>query len=152
MNTLIANDRILWPPLATGRPRLKRYVTDMQSEFTGFSSVLDAPGNVEATKELARILGPKVFTFPKPVGLVKQFLSQSTRDDDIILDFSAGTGTTAHAVHKLNKEDGGNRRVILVSSTEATGEHGRSSLQYTRMASSRDELSIQSLSRYGYCS
>jgi len=42
--------------------------------------------------------------------------------DSLILDFFAGSGTTAHAVHKLNKEDGGNRRVILVSSTEATDD------------------------------
>jgi len=128
MNTLINSARILWPAKPTGRPRLKRYQTDMQSAYMGFSTVLDAPGNVEATKELARVLGPKVFTFPKPVELVGQLVAQGAGPDDLVVDFFAGSGTTAHAVHKLNKEDGGNRRVILVSSTEATADEPEKNL------------------------
>ena len=120
MAELIEKDRILWPKLASGRPRLKRYVTDMQSAVTGYSTILDAPGNVEATKELAELLGPKVFTFPKPSRLIGQLIEQATDPDDLVLDFFAGSGTTAHAVMKQNAEDGGNRRFILVSSTEAT--------------------------------
>ena len=120
MAELIEKNRILWPKLASGRPRLKRYVTDMQSAVTGFSTILDAPGNVEATKELGELLGPKVFTFPKPSRLIAQLIGQATGPDDLILDFFAGSGTTAHAVLKLNAEDGGRRRFILVSSTEAT--------------------------------
>jgi adenine-specific DNA-methyltransferase len=49
-------------------------------------------------------------------------LRLSTGKDSIVLDFFAGSGTTAHAVHQLNREDGGKRRVILVSSTEATAD------------------------------
>lgn len=128
MKDLIASGRILWPRKQDGRPRLKRYLSDMQSEFTGFSTVLNAPGNVEATKELSRVLGPKNFSFPKPVGLVSQLLTQATRNEDLILDFFAGSGTTAHAVHKLNKDDGGNRRIILVSSTEATADEPEKNL------------------------
>jgi len=64
-----------------------------------------------------------LFSTPKPIELIDRILHMSgCRKDDIILDFFAGSGTTAHAVHKLNKEDGGNRRVILVSSTEATAD------------------------------
>ncbi len=122
MAELIATNRILWPKKPDGRPRLKRYVTDMQSVETGISTVLEAPGNVEATKELSRILGPKVFTFPKPVELIRHLIEQSTGPNDLVLDFFAGSGTTAHAVHKLNAEDGGKRRVILVSSTETTAD------------------------------
>ncbi len=120
MAELVANGRILWPKLASGRPRLKRYVTDMQSAVTGFSTMLDAPGNVEATKELGEMLGPKTFSFPKPSRLIAQLIEQATGPDDLVLDFFAGSGTTAHAVMKLNAEDGGKRRFILVSSTEAT--------------------------------
>jgi adenine-specific DNA-methyltransferase len=122
MTELIKTGRILWPKKADGRPRLKRYVTDMKSEETGYSTILDAPGNVEATKELGEMLGTKVFAFPKPVALILQLVAQATEPDDIVLDFFAGSGTTAHVVMKLNAEDGGNRRFILVSSTEATAE------------------------------
>ena len=128
MAELIATNRILWPKKPDGRPRLKRYVTDMQSAETGFSTVLEAPGNVEATKELSRILGPKVFTFPKPVELIAQLIGQSTDPNDLVLDFFAGSGSTAHAVHKLNAADGGRRRVILVSSTEATADEPEKNL------------------------
>jgi hypothetical protein len=63
-----------------------------------------------------------VFSTPKPIRLIERILRIATKPDDIILDFFAGSGTTAHAVMKLNAEDGGNRRFILVSSTEATEE------------------------------
>jgi adenine-specific DNA-methyltransferase len=62
-----------------------------------------------------------LFSTPKPVELIERILRMcGVGSQDVVLDFFAGSGTTAHAVHKLNKEDGGNRRVILASSTEAT--------------------------------
>jgi site-specific DNA-methyltransferase (adenine-specific)/adenine-specific DNA-methyltransferase len=118
MAELIANNRMLWPKKPTGRPRLKRYITDMKSDTTGFSTILDAPGNVSATKELADVLGPKVFAFPKPVGLIKQLVEQVTDKDSLILDSFAGSGTTAHAVMEVNQDDGGRRRFILVEMDE----------------------------------
>ena len=64
-----------------------------------------------------------LFSTPKPVELIERILRMSrVGPHDLVLDFFAGSGTTAHAVHKLNQEDGGHRRVILVSSTEATAE------------------------------
>jgi adenine-specific DNA-methyltransferase len=68
--------------------------------------------------------GQEVFGFPKPSDFIRELIYQATADDNqaIILDFFAGSGTTAHAVLKLNAEDKGNRRFILVSNTEATTE------------------------------
>lgn len=63
-----------------------------------------------------------VFSTPKPVELIERVLRVMGGKDDIVLDFFAGSGTTAHAVAKLNAEDGGHRRFILVSSTEATDD------------------------------
>jgi adenine-specific DNA-methyltransferase len=63
-----------------------------------------------------------VFSTPKPVALMERIMRIATKPGDIVLDFFAGSGTTAQAVLNLNKEDGGNRRFILVSSTEATAE------------------------------
>lgn len=114
MAELIKDNRILWSRKAGGRPRLKRYISDMQSTTTGFSTVLDAPGNVEATKELSELMGPKAFAFPKPSRLVALLIDQAAAPDDLILDSFAGSGTTGHAVLSLNKEDGGSRRFILV--------------------------------------
>lgn len=66
------------------------------------------------------ILGFNAFPFPKPSSLLHNLLRQSTRPNDIVLDFFAGSGTTGQAVLALNTEDDGNRRFILCSSTEAT--------------------------------
>ena len=123
MSELIKNNRILWPKKPSGRPRLKRYVSDMLSSTTGFSSVLNAPGNVVATKELSELMGPKTFAFPKPSQLVALLIQQATGPDDLILDSFAGSGTTGHAVLSLNKNDGGNRRFILVEMEENTARN-----------------------------
>ena len=56
----------------------------------------------------------EVFNNPKPVQLLKDLISLATKQNDIILDSFAGSGTTAHAVLTLNKEDGGNRKFILI--------------------------------------
>lgn len=60
------------------------------------------------------------FSTPKPTTLIERILHIGCGPDDLVLDFFAGSGTTAHAVMKLNAEDGGKHRFILVSSTEAT--------------------------------
>ena len=75
-----------------------------------------------ATEEIKTILGGKAFPYPKPLSLIKGLLSQATRPNDTVLDFFAGSGTTGQAVLELNAEDGGRRRFILCSSTEATAK------------------------------
>ncbi|MEK7753174.1 MAG: site-specific DNA-methyltransferase [Planctomycetota bacterium] len=114
MKDLIARGRILWPNKPKGRPRLKRYLSDMKSERTGFSTMLKAPANVDGTKELASILGPKAFAFPKPTGLIATLIDQIADRDSIVLDSFAGSGTTGQAVLQLNARDGGTRKFILV--------------------------------------
>ena len=76
----------------------------------------------EGTSLLQEMLGNKDFSYPKPLSLVQGLVKQATGPDDIILDCFAGSGTTGHAVLKQNFEDEGNRRFILVSTTEATAE------------------------------
>ncbi|MEW6618898.1 MAG: site-specific DNA-methyltransferase [bacterium] len=66
------------------------------------------------TRILREIFGESNLQFPKPVELIKKIILLSTEKEDIILDSFAGSGTTAHAVLDLNKEDGGNRKFILV--------------------------------------
>jgi len=73
-----------------------------------------------ATDEVKNILGSKAFPHPKPLSLIQGLLAQATGADDTVLDFFAGSATTGHAVLALNAQDGGRRRFILCSSTEAT--------------------------------
>lgn len=76
----------------------------------------------DGTKEVTSIFDGKIFSFPKPVVLLKFLLSIATTKDSIILDFFSGSATTAHAVMQLNAEDGGHRKFILVQLPEATAD------------------------------
>jgi len=92
---------------------------DSDDEDVELVLLRSARGGV-ATEEIKNLLGSKAFPYPKPLSLIKGLLSQATRPGDIVLDFFAGSGTTGQAVLDLNAEDGGQRRFILCSSTEAT--------------------------------
>src|SRR5690606_32090514 len=75
--------------------------------------------NETSSSQLIDLFGQKVFDFPKPTSLIKYLINFFPENsDDIILDFFAGSGTTAHSVMQLNKEDGGNRKFILVQLPE----------------------------------
>lgn len=76
--------------------------------------------------DLKRILGPGKFPYPKPVELVKHFIRISTAEDDIIIDFFAGSGTTAQAVAEVNLEDGGQRKAVLITDAGLASEEGPS--------------------------
>ncbi len=78
------------------------------------------PTNEDATAEIRGIFGVDVMDFPKPVGLLKYLLATSTSEDDIVLDFFAGSATTAHAVASLNADDGGARRFIMIQLHDET--------------------------------
>jgi len=64
--------------------------------------------------ELVKLFGKKVFEYPKPKEMIKDLISLVTKEGDLILDSFAGSGTTGHAVMDLNKEDGGNRKFIMI--------------------------------------
>jgi len=70
------------------------------------------------TSLLKNLFNKKLFDNPKPIELIKDFAVLGINPNDIILDFFAGSGTTAHAVMQLNAEDGGNRKFILVQLDE----------------------------------
>jgi len=76
----------------------------------------------KGTGEVERIFNLKLFSFPKPIDLIKRFATISTEKKDIILDFFSGSASTAHAVIQLNAEDGGNRTFIMVQFPEKCDE------------------------------
>ena len=115
MAILISEGRILWPETPEGRPRVKVFLKELKNKFTGFSSIVgDGVFTRNGTREIEDIFASRVFDFPKSYKLIQQLLLQGCPDDGIVLDSFAGSGTTAHAVLDLNKEDRGNRKFILV--------------------------------------
>jgi adenine-specific DNA-methyltransferase len=89
-------------------------------------TVLNGPFNQEGTGEVEDLLGEDIFSFPKPKKLLKYLYSfiinNKDEKDGIYLDFFSGSGTSGHAIHELNSNDGGNRKYILVQMPEATDE------------------------------
>lgn len=123
MAKLIAEDRIIWPESEVGRPRRKVFLSDISDILPGFSSIV---GNDlftrDGTKEIDSLFDIRYFDFPKPSKLIRDFINQTCSNSDLILDFFAGSGTTAQAVMNLNKEDGGSRRYICVQLPELCEE------------------------------
>ena len=76
----------------------------------------------DGTKDVTSIFDGKIFSFPKPVSLIKFYLDIINEKDCIVLDFFSGSATTAHAVLNRNIQDGGNRRFIMVQIPESTDE------------------------------
>lgn len=74
------------------------------------------------TAQLKKLFNKKIFNNPKPIDLLLDFLQIGLKQNDLILDFFAGSGTTAHAVMQLNAEDDGNRKFICVQLPEKTDE------------------------------
>ena len=121
---LFDQGRIYFGKDGNGTPRIIRYLSEVEGVVPWTWWPHEEVGHTdEARKEIQDIFGTQTaFDTPKPVRLIERILRIATKLDDLVLDFFAGSGTTAHAVMKLNAEDGGNRRFILVSSTEAVEE------------------------------
>ena len=121
----LKENRIFFGKDGKGAPQLKRYLNEVQAGLVpntwwGFDL---AGHNDEANKEMKAIFQEKSpFDTPKPTRLVKLMLQIATngKEEELIMDFFAGSGTTAHAVLKQNQEDGGKRKFILVQLPEAT--------------------------------
>ena len=102
-------------------PRLKIYEKDYDKNTAIQSSIFSNLGSITTAKtEIKKLFNAELFDTPKPLNLVKRILEISTNNNDIVLDFYAGSGTTGHAVLELNKKDGGNRQFILCTNNETT--------------------------------
>ena len=117
---LDTDKRIWWGPDGAGMPRLKRYLSEVKKGVVPQTLWLhsDVGHTQDAKKELVSVLefekSEDVFNTVKPTSLIRRILQVATDKDSIILDSFAGSGTTAHAVLALNKEDGGSRRFVLI--------------------------------------
>ncbi len=125
LQELIADDRIFFPKNGNGMPRYKRFLSEVKQGVTPMSlwTYQEVGHTQDAKREIKEIFdGQALFDTPKPKALLKRILEISTQENDIILDFFAGSGTTAHAVMELNAEDKGNREFILVQIDEEIKE------------------------------
>lgn len=130
----IAEGRVIFPAISSGRPMLKRFKNEAKFDTVPvstwivsrpedkISNSLVAPANTQGTRELQDIFGSKLFPHPKSTQLVSSLASQCRLEDgDIVLDFFAGSATTAHAVLAMNANVGSNVRFILIQIPEECG-------------------------------
>jgi len=115
---LVADNRIWFGPRGDNVPALKKFLNEVQEGLVPKTIWLrdEVGDNQEARTELKRIFFERteIFQTPKPTRLIQRILQIATNPGDLVLDSFAGSGTTGHAVLQLNKEDGGDRRFILV--------------------------------------
>lgn len=123
----VKDNRIWFGPNGDSVPRIKRFLSELRNEGMVPTSLLfykEVGHSQEGAKQVVELFdGKGYFDGPKPVRLIKRLLTVgNAKNNDIILDFFAGSGTTAHAVAELNAEDGGNRKWICIQLGERTGE------------------------------
>ena len=120
----LADNRIWFGKDGDSVPSIKRFKSELKK--TGITPMTvwkyqDVGHSQEATQSLQKLMGgKKYFSYPKPVRLVQRAIQLYSNDDSIIMDFFAGSATTAEAVMQLNAEDGGHRQFIMVQIPEKT--------------------------------
>ena len=122
----LEDNRIWFGPNGDNVPAMKRFLSELRK--TGITPMTiwkytEVDHSQGATQKLAQLFnGKKYFDYPKPVSLIERCLQLYSDKDSLILDFFSGSATTAHAVMRLNAEDGGNRKFIMVQFPELTDE------------------------------
>lgn len=124
-NEFVADNRIWFGNKGENVPSIKRFLSEVKQGITPMTiwKYQEVGHSQKASQDLKRLFDDKsVFTYPKPVELVKRLLELYTNGNSIILDFFSGSATTAHAVMQLNAEDGGHRKFIMVQLQEPCDE------------------------------
>jgi adenine-specific DNA-methyltransferase len=125
----LQDNRIWFGPDGDNTPRIKRFLSDLRKDGMTPTSLLlhtEVGHSQEGAQEVTKLLEAGVFDGPKPVRLIRRLLTLANLDkDSLILDFFAGSATTAHAIMELNKEDSGNRKYILVQIPEPCDEKSK---------------------------
>ena len=113
---LVADNRIWFGEDGNARPRQKKFLTESEGAnlWTWWPNS-EVGHNQEATKELVALFGDSdVFTNPKPVRLIKRILTLASKDNGVILDYFAGSGTTGDATINLNRENEASKRKYIL--------------------------------------
>ena len=122
MLRLIQDNAIWFGTDGNGMPRRKKFLKDVQQGLVPETlwRYVDVGHTQDAKRQIIELFGYDAFDTPKPSRLIGQAARITTKEDDIVLDFFAGSCSTAQAVFDLNREDSGNRRFILVQIPEPT--------------------------------
>ena len=124
-NKYVADNRIWFGTDGNNVPSIKRFMSEVKQGITPMTiwKYAEVGHSQDATQKLQKLFdGKKYFDYPKSVPLIERCLQLYTNKNSLILDFFSGSATTAHAVMKLNAEDGGNRKFIMVQLPEKTDE------------------------------
>ena len=126
---------------------IKEYLHEIKRTFNPFHSLFGVNyiyTNEYATKSLKRIFGFAIFSYPKPVEFIEKLIQYSTNDNDIILDFFAGSGTTGHATVNV----GGGRKFILVQNEEPAIIEDERVLNRLKEYFNKNDITILDILRY----
>jgi adenine-specific DNA-methyltransferase len=119
---LYDDNRIAFGKKGMSAPKRKLFYKERldKDDFnTPISIWADAETTKEGTTQLENLFGEKVFSYPKPIGLLKDLIRIANRDrGSVVMDFFAGSGTTGHAVISINRDEGDQRRYILAEMGE----------------------------------
>ena len=116
---LLNDKRIIFGVSGDAGPQRKRFLNEATERGKVAKTWWDDVGTTtNGTMELKNLFEGNFFDNPKPINLIEKMAELCTKDNDIILDFFAGSGTLAHAILDLNKKDGGNRKFICVQLPE----------------------------------
>lgn len=118
----IEEGRIIFPRDPKKYPARKEFLAEYKNRRQLVTSLGLFPTKATTEQLYALFGGVKIFTNPKPEALIRFLIDQTTEEGDLVLDFFSGSATTAAAVMRLNAEDGGRRRFIMVQSPEPCGE------------------------------
>ena len=121
LNRWTEEGRIIFPSDPTKYPARKEFLAEYKNRRQLVTSLGLFPTKATTEQLYALFSDVKIFTNPKPEALVRFLLEQTTKDDDLVLDFFSGSATTAAAVMRLNAADGGRRRFIMVQIPEECG-------------------------------
>ena len=122
---MISDNRVWFGIKGDNVPRVKRFLSEVKEGMTPMTiwKYSEVGHSQEATQKLKDLFDDgDFFDYPKPVKLVERCCQLYSSNDSLILDFFSGSATTAHAVMKLNAEDGGHRKFIMVQLPEACSE------------------------------
>lgn len=118
LDRLIKEKYLIFPKNKNGQVRKKEFFNEFKNSNIPIKSSWGLFDNQKNTEMLKKILPNVTFLNPKPLELMQYLLKAVAKNNSIILDFMAGSGTTGHAVSILNKEDNGTRQFILCTNNE----------------------------------
>lgn len=121
----VSDNRIWFGPNGDAVPSIKRFLSEVKQTIVPMTiwKYEDVGHSQSASQYLKRLFDDKAyFSYPKPVPLIQRIVELYSNPDSIVLDFFSGSATTAEAVMRMNVEDGGNRRFIMVQLPEQLSE------------------------------